>query len=65
MKASELEQISLSDIQKALRHFGKTLTASNKYFLLNRDNVTQPVQMQLSLKEKIFSKFFSEVLKFR
>ena len=43
----------------------KTLTADNKYFLLNRDNLTEPVQILLSEKQKAFSQFFFEFLKFR
>ena len=35
-----------------------TLTAGQKYSLLNRDYLTQPTQMQLSLKGKTFSSFF-------
>ena len=35
----------------------------SKYFLLKRDNLTQPFQMQLSRKEKNFSDFFSAFLK--
>ena len=43
----------------------KTLTADNKYFLLNRDNLTEPVQILLSEKQKAFSQFFFEFSKFR
>ena len=35
------------------------LTADGKYFLLNIYNLRQPIQMQLSEKQKIFSQFFS------
>ena len=35
-----------------------TLTVGQKYSLLNRDYLTQPTQMQLSLKGKTFSSFF-------
>ena len=49
-------------ICKIFRLFLNTFTADDKYFLLNRDNLTQPIQMQLSVKEKTFSYFFSEVL---
>ena len=34
-----------------------------KHFLLNRDNLTQPIQMQLSQKQKTFSEFFFAFLK--
>ena len=38
--------------------FVNTLTADDKYFLLNRDNLTPPIWMQLSQKETAFSQFF-------
>ena len=38
--------------------FVYTLTADDKYFLLNRDNLTPPIRMQLSQKQKVFSEFF-------
>ena len=38
--------------------FVNTLTADDKYFLLNRDNLTPPIRMQLSQKETAFSQFF-------
>ena len=38
--------------------FFNTLTAGQKYSLLNRQNLTPPTQMQLSLKGKKFSQFF-------
>ena len=37
-----------------LRLFVHTFTAYDKYSLLNRDNLKQPIQMQLSQKEKNF-----------
>ena len=39
------------------------MSADGKYSLLNRDNLTQPIQMQLSRKQKKFSNFFSAFLK--
>ena len=33
--------------------------------LLNRDNLRQPIQMQLSQKQKLFSQFFPVILKSR
>ena len=41
----------------------KTLTDDYKYFLLYRDNLTQPIQILLSQKQKTFSRFSSEILK--
>ena len=34
-----------------------------KHFLLNRDNLTQPIQIQLSEQQKSFFKFFLAFLK--
>ena len=34
------------------------MTADDKYSLLNRDNLTQPIPTRLSQKQKAFSKFF-------
>ena len=38
--------------------FVNTLTADDKYSLLNRDNLTQPIWTILSQKHKAFSSFF-------
>ena len=38
--------------------FVNTLTAEDKYSLLNRDNLTQQNRTQLSQKQKAFSEFF-------
>ena len=51
-------------IWKILRLFVNTLTANDKYSLLNRENLTKPIQMQLSQKQKTFHQFFSQFLKF-
>ena len=45
--------------------FPNTLSANGKYTLLNRDNLMEPIQMQLSRKQKTFSEFFGNFLKFR
>ena len=45
-------------IQKILRLFVNTLTADDKHYLLNRDNLAQLIQMQLSQKQKTFREFF-------
>ena len=45
-------------IYKILKLFVNTLTADGKPYLLNRDNLTEPVEMQLSQKQKIFQEFF-------
>ena len=49
---------------KISRLFPNTLSADGKYSLLNRDNLTQTIQMQLYRKQKTFSDFFSAFLKF-
>ena len=48
---------------KILRLFVNTLTDDDKYCLLYRDNLTQPIQILLSQKKKTFSEFFSGFLK--
>ena len=51
-----------------LRLFVNTLTANDKYSFLNRGNLTQPIQMHLSQKQKgvsqLFSAFFKSTLHF-
>ena len=42
-----------------------TLATDEKYPVLNRDNLTIPIQMQLSQKQKTFSEFFAAFLKSR
>ena len=59
---SLFRKLSLLVIWKISRLFINTLSADGKYSLFNRDNLTQPNQMQLSRKEKPFSDFFSVVL---
>ena len=39
-------------ICKVLAMFVNILTSDDKYFLLNRENLRQPIQMQLSHKQK-------------
>ena len=48
---------------KFLRLLFKTLTDDEKYSLLYRENLTQPIQILLSQKLKTFSQFFSAFLK--
>ena len=60
-----LEKVLLV-ICKILRLFVNSLfTADDKYSLLNGDNLTQPIQIQLSQNQKTFSWFFSAFLKSR
>ena len=48
---------------KFLKLLVKTLTDDEKYSLLYRENLTQPIQILLSQKQKTFSQFFSAFLK--
>ena len=56
---------SLLVICKILGLFVNTLPANGKYFLLKRDNLTQPIQMELSNKQKTFSNYFGKFFKSR
>ena len=54
---------SLLVICKISRLFPNSLSAYGKYSLFNRDNLSQPIQMQLAGKQKTFSQLFSAFLK--
>ena len=54
---------SLLVIHKVLRFFFNKLTVDDTHYLLNRDKITQPIQMQLSKKQKTFVQFFLAFLK--
>ena len=54
---------SLLVIHKIVRAFVHTLAVNGKQYLLNRDNLTQPIQRQLSQKQKILSQLFFPFLK--
>ena len=54
---------SLLVIHQIPRLFLNTLTVYEKHYLLNKDNLTQPIQMQLYQKQKTFSEFFFAFLK--
>ena len=45
------------------RLFANTMSADSKYSLFNRGNLTTPIYMQLSRKQKTFSDFFSAFFK--
>ena len=49
---------SLLVICKIVRLFVNAVIADDKHYLLNRDSLTQPIQMELSPKQKTFSPFF-------
>ena len=48
---------------ETLKLFVNTLTADDNYSLLNRDNLTQPIQILVSKKQNTFSQFFSSFMK--
>ena len=50
-------------IHKILRLFVNTLTVNDKYYVFNRDNLPQPLKMQLAQKQKTSSEFFLGILK--
>ena len=50
-------------IWKISRLFPNTLSADGKYSLLDRDNLTQRIRIQLSQKQKAFSQFFASFFK--
>ena len=56
LKVVALENVSLV-IHKVLRIFVNTLTVDEKHYLVNRDNLTEPIQVELSQKQKTFSEF--------
>ena len=39
------------------------MTAGDKHYMLNRDNLMQPIQMELSQEQKTFSELFFAFLK--
>ena len=47
-----------------IRLFANTLTVDGKHYLLHRDNLTEPIQIQLYQKQKTFSEFSFAFLKF-
>ena len=57
LKVVALQKVSLV-IHKILGVFVNTLSVNVKHYLLNRDNLTQPIQMQLSEKQRIFLNLF-------
>ena len=57
LKVVALQKSSLG-IEKIQRLFVNTLTADDKPYLLNREDLTQRIHMELSQKEKIFCVIF-------
>ena len=54
---------SLLVICNILRLFSNTSSADGRYSLLNTDDLTQPIQMRVSQRQRTFSRFFSAFLK--
>ena len=50
-------------IQKIRRLFVNTLTVNDKQYHVNRDKLTQAIQISLPEKQKTFSEFFLAFLK--
>ena len=50
-------------INKTLSLFVNTFTVDDKHYRLNRDNLTQPIQMQLDQNKKLFLNIFLAFLK--
>ena len=55
--------MTLLVISEILELFVKTLIANDEYFLHTGENLSQPVQMQLSNKQEVFSQFSAEFFK--
>ena len=49
--------MSFSDKQNS-KTFRDTMTVDEKHYLLNREKLTEPIQVELSLTEKAFTNFF-------
>ena len=62
VKAIEMGKVPLSDMQN-FNTVVDTFTSHEKFFLLNRDNSTPSIHMQLSQKQKTFSIVFFSFLK--
>ena len=57
-------QKSLLERWKLFNRFFNTFTADDKYSLISRDNWMQTIQMNLSQKQKLFSKFSAAFFEF-
>ena len=62
VKVVALEKVSFSNTKNP-GTFVITLTTDDKHYLVNRDNLTQPIQKPLPQKQKKFSEFFLPFLK--
>ena len=61
-QAIEVEKLSLTEMPNLRTLFANILADNDKYPVLNRDNLTIPVEMILSMKQKTFSQVFSFLL---
>ena len=59
MKGVALEKVSFSDTQNPRIVFVNALTVNDRHYRPNADNLTQPIQIQLFQKKRIFLDFFS------
>ena len=62
MNVVALEKVCFSD-NEMLSLFVNMFPVNDKHYLVNRDNLTQPIQMQLTEKQKTFSQFSFPFLK--
>ena len=60
-KSIELEKVSVFDMPN-LGLLVNTLPADENNPVLNKDNLTIPIEMELSQKQKFFSEFFARFL---
>ena len=59
LKVVALEKVSFSDTRNPRIVFVNALTVNDRHYRPNADNLTQPIQIQLSQKERISLDFFS------
>ena len=59
LKVVALEKVSFSDTQNPRIVFVNALTVNDRHYRPNADNLTEPIQIQLSQKKRIFLDFFS------
>ena len=64
VKAIELENVSLKDVQN-LKTVANTLTAKDKYSLVNKDSFNAIILHAITSKRKNFFSVFSAFYKFR
>ena len=57
---TDLENVRLS-VSEIPGVFVKTLTGHDKYYLRSRNNLQQPIQLQLSTKQKVFLNFLLHI----